>query len=511
MKRRNYRLFFALMTIFLLCLSACTGKKDEEESKGFDIAGKTYYNTVDEYGNDDHSKVWFGKDGSFVINDNYYDGSYEINGSWSLNENVVTLNVSQSGVGEFSKIIFEVEDEETLKLKTMLAGSKSDQVFSINEVKGSSASSSTSNFKYGYYYNTSQGGNNPSELELRADGSFTLLDKNDFGISEYNGTYSQDDEYLYLKCVGVYDGVTYIFKVEDPKNLVLQVDVGVSATGDKFSMDYVTPAVKDVPCTGLTSLYKNYWAYEGVGNYDLEAKAEPSNTTDKITYYSEDEKIVTVNESGICKAVNPGTTKIHIKCGDIERIVSFETRSKAVGVSDIILDAKSYTVYMNNTEKITAKVEPDTATDKKLTYKSSDNSIVQVDDFGTLLGKMPGNAKVTVTAASGVSVTADVCVEGTTVIYEMENNVSVKAGSGAKIPYKATLIACYDGVETKQDVTTEVDFHTAYTSALDIDGSGNVYAKGAVYETTDIPVHFSFSDGSSLYVESKEYIVHVEK
>ncbi|MBP5280397.1 MAG: hypothetical protein J6Z03_07920, partial [Erysipelotrichaceae bacterium] len=91
------------------------------------------------------------------------------------------------------------------------------------------------------------------------------------------------------------------------------------------------------------------------------------------------------------------------------------------------------------------------------------------------------------------------------------NNVSVKAGSGEKIPYKATWISCYDFAVNKQDVTNEVDFHTAFTSALDIDGYGNVYAKGAVYDTVDITVYFTFTDGSSFNVRSQDFIVHVEK
>ncbi|MBQ2583260.1 MAG: hypothetical protein II577_05100, partial [Erysipelotrichaceae bacterium] len=123
----------------------------------------------------------------------------------------------------------------------------------------------------------------------------------------------------------------------------------------------------------------------------------------------------------------------------------------------------------------------------------------------------PDITKVTVTASNGKQAVCDVCVEGETVIFSMQNNVSVKAASGEKIPYKATWIMCYDFNYNTQDVTNEVDFHTAYTSALDIDGHGNVYAKGAIYETVDIPVYFSFSDGSSFYVQSQEFTVHVVK
>ena len=66
-------------------VSGCS-KKDEKPT--YDLAGKTFYNTVDEYDNAEHSSVWFGKDGSFVLKDNYFDGYYQVVGDWSLKENV---------------------------------------------------------------------------------------------------------------------------------------------------------------------------------------------------------------------------------------------------------------------------------------------------------------------------------------------------------------------------------------------------------------------------------------
>ena len=62
----------------VLLIAGCTGNKKDS----FDIAGKTFYNTVDEFGNAEHSKLWFGKDGSFVLTDNFSEGSYEISGKW---------------------------------------------------------------------------------------------------------------------------------------------------------------------------------------------------------------------------------------------------------------------------------------------------------------------------------------------------------------------------------------------------------------------------------------------
>ena len=504
MKHRKRRIV-VLLGIFLLMMTACT---KPSEDKGYDIAGKTYYNTVDDYGHEDHSKVWFGKDGSFVFNDSYSEGYEELNGKWELKENVITLNTDNN-----SKILFEIQDEDTLKLRTSLKGSRSDDTFSIHETKGSDVKTETDTkpekdpvpFTYTVYYNTSQSSKEKSYCELHSDKSFAFLDKNDFGISEYNGTYTQEDDLLTLKC----PEKTIEFLIKDATNLVLQNDVGISATGDLFSADYVPP--KEIPCTALTSLYNNYWATEGVSGYDLQVKPTPLDTTDKITYSSDDEKVVKVDEVGRCTAVAPGTTKIHIKCGSIERVVGFETKAKKVDVTSVSVDKDTLVILLNNTGKITGKVLPENATDQSVYYKSNNPGIAKVDSNGNVTGVQPGITEISVYASNGKTTVCKVCVEGETVLYQMENNVSVKAASGEKIPYRATWIMCYDFSYHTQDVTNEVEFHTAYTSALDIDGHGNVYAKGAIYDTVDIPIYFTFSDGSSFYVRSQDFTVHVVK
>ena len=505
MKKRIASVFILLL-VLLLCLSGC---KKTEEVTGYDLSGKTYYNTVDEYGNDEHSKIWFGKDGSFVMKDNFYDGYYEISGTWTVNENVATLDVTETGVGEFKKIIFEIEDEDTLKLKTSLAGSVQDQIFSTTETKGSSGSSgssSDSGFTYTNYYNTSQTSTKVSRAEIHSDGSFTFIDQNDLSITEINGTYTKENDVLKMTGDEFSKGKNFEFKVKSDGTLVLQNDIGVSATGDVFSKDY-KPSEK-VPCTGLTSLYNNYWATEGVKNYDLEVKATPANTTDVITYTVEDENVVTVSADGKATTVSPGKTKIHIKCGEIERVVGFETRAK--GPSSISFDENPIYFYVNNSAKIKAKALPETA-DQTLTYESSDKSIVTVDKNGNLYGVSPGNAEITVKAVNGTSAVCKVCVEGETVIFEIDTSVSVKAASGALIPFKAYLISCYDGSVNKQDVTDYVDFHTAYTSALTLKSPGYLCASGAIYDTFDCPFYFEFSDGSSLHVVSDTYYIHIEK
>ena len=264
-----------------------------------------------------------------------------------------------------------------------------------------------------------------------------------------------------------------------------------------------------IPCTGISTQYSSYWSMEGNGKWNLNITLTPANTTDKMTLTSEDEKVVTVDNDGYVYTGAPGNTKIHIKCGDVERVIGFETRPKTVKAQTLNIDQTLISAYLGNTYKINATVTPANTTNK-VKFTSSSESVATVDQNGNISPKAYGQTIITI-SIDDLERTCVVNVEGETVIFEMENNVSVKAGSGAKIPYKATHIAAYDGNVNKTDVTLYVEFHTAYTSALDIDGYGNVYAKGAVYDTVDIPIYFTYSDGSSFNVTSPTFIVHVEK
>ncbi|MBR0462067.1 MAG: Ig-like domain-containing protein [Erysipelotrichaceae bacterium] len=265
-----------------------------------------------------------------------------------------------------------------------------------------------------------------------------------------------------------------------------------------------------IPCTKVYLPHKSYYTVEGTGSWKLDVIVEPADTNDKVIFKVDDESVVKVDEDGYIHAGKVGKTKVHITCGDQEFVIDFETRAKKVSVTSVTVTPAAIMMYGGNTEKLTVEVSPKDATDNTVTFKSNDTSVATVSSEGVITAKGPGLAKITVTAG-GISAECEVCVEGEDVIFSMQNNVVLKEASGQKVPYKATHISCYDWSVNKEDVTLEAEFHTAYTSALKIDGNGNVYAAGYVYQSVDIPVYFTWNDGSSLNVRSADYIIRVEK
>lgn len=264
----------------------------------------------------------------------------------------------------------------------------------------------------------------------------------------------------------------------------------------------------NIPCTAIKMAYNSFYTVEGNGPWQLEVELEPSNTTDVLSFFSEDEEIVKVDQKGFVTAGKVGNTKIHIKCGDQEKVVKFETRAKKVAVTSLSVTA-SLTLNIDATKQVVTYIEPSNY-NEKVSFKSSDPSIAEVNEHGIVIGRMPGNCTVVVTAGEKTAY-CDVTVEGEVVVFAFENYAYVKAGSGQKVPYKAIHVSCYDGQINKVDVSNWCGLSTQYTSAIDIDGAGNIVATGSIYETTDVPFNLTYSDGSSFYQQSQTFYIHVEK
>lgn len=104
----------------------------------------------------------------------------------------------------------------------------------------------------------------------------------------------------------------------------------VTVGGEEATVATV-PEVTDptIPCTEL-SLVSNMDTLTFAGqNWRLLVKSAPENTTDKVTYTSGDESVVTVDEFGRVTAIGEGETVIVISCGDkrveTRAVVRFDT------------------------------------------------------------------------------------------------------------------------------------------------------------------------------------------
>ena len=84
------------------------------------------------------------------------------------------------------------------------------------------------------------------------------------------------------------------------------------------------------------------------------------------------------------------------------------TKPQNVEVTGISLDKSQVDLIIGNTGKLTATVTPSDATNKSVTWSSSDSSKISVDSSGNLTANGIGSATVTATASNGKTASATV-------------------------------------------------------------------------------------------------------
>ena len=130
----------------------------------------------------------------------------------------------------------------------------------------------------------------------------------------------------------------------------------------------------------------------------LKAEVFPSNATyDGMTWTSTRPKVASVSESGLVSALSEGMTTVTVMAGGKTASCSVTVVKGFVAVTSINLDKASLEMVEGDTETLTASVLPDDATDKTVTWTSSDERIATVRD-GVVSALSPGEATVTAQA-----------------------------------------------------------------------------------------------------------------
>ena len=175
--------------------------------------------------------------------------------------------------------------------------------------------------------------------------------------------------------------------------------------GEKSASCAVTVTV---PVTGISLNQSSLTLTKGQ-SANLVAYVQPSDATDKnVTWVSSDNNVATVDQSGKIVAKAGGSATITAACGGFtdECIVTV-----VVPVSSVALGQTSLELAIGESATLVATINPGDATDKSVTWSSSDATIASIDQNGKVTGLKEG--KVTITAKAGEkSATCKVTVTG---------------------------------------------------------------------------------------------------
>ncbi|MBO5280595.1 MAG: Ig-like domain-containing protein, partial [Clostridia bacterium] len=164
---------------------------------------------------------------------------------------------------------------------------------------------------------------------------------------------------------------------------------------------YAVWELATVSVTGVTLNKSSATLTEG-DTLTLTATVAPTNATNKnVTWKSSDTTVATVS-NGVVTAKKAGTATITVATADGNKTATctVTVKAKTISVTGVTLNKTSATLTEGDTLTLTATVAPTNATNKNVTWKSSDTTVATVSN-GVVTAKKAGTATITVMTADG--------------------------------------------------------------------------------------------------------------
>lgn len=234
-----------------------------------------------------------------------------------------------------------------------------------------------------------------------------------------------------------------------------------------------------------------------------------------IEWTSSDESVATVDETGTVTAVAAGEANVTASVKDTD--IAASTHIKVVVTPTGVAAPESIDLATNgeNTKDLDAKLVPADATDVKLAYESSDESVATVDETGKVTAVANGECTITtyVTAKTEDAEASELSA----VVVEAADSEEVD-DSVATMPEDLAAMDSAFGVvpenlkaETKVTVTTNVEGITLDKTegVLTVGNTVTVTATVTPDTTTNASVTWSSSDEAIATVDSEGKITAV--
>lgn len=199
-------------------------------------------------------------------------------------------------------------------------------------------------------------------------------------------------------------------------------------------------------------------------SFQFEAEITPSNVNDKsLTWISGDSSILTIDQNGKAVAKKKGTVKVTVKMsnGVTDNItVTVKKANTTTGYADKV---NSISITNNPKEMLTGKtvtlntqISPSEVDDTTLTFKSSDEKVLKVDNSGKVTAVGKGTASITVTSNSNKKATATIKITvKDTKITLSETNINVDKSGTYNITATVNSNKDYSANDVKWESTSK--------------------------------------------------------
>lgn len=218
-----------------------------------------------------------------------------------------------------------------------------------------------------------------------------------------------------------------------------KVTITAVSKDGKASATYAV-TVTEVKATKIKLNHKSLLMKKGTSFSKIKVTISPNNVTNKkITWTSSNKKVATVTSSGKIKAVKAGTAVITAKTSNGKKAsVKIKVTTADVKVTKVKVSG-SKTLVKGKKISLKSEVTPVTATNQKLTWKSSNTKIATVNSKGVVTGKKAGKVTITATAKDGSKKKASIKITVKENVKKVVISGAKKVKAGKKITLKAKV------------------------------------------------------------------------
>ena len=188
--------------------------------------------------------------------------------------------------------------------------------------------------------------------------------------------------------------------------------ITVKTVNGKTATCKVTVKNSVVEATGV-KLNKTTLNLEENNGERLIATVQPTNTTNQaITWSSSNTIVAAVNAEGFVTAKKEGTATITAETTNGKKATCKVTvKNIVIKETGVKLNKTSLKLEENEGEKLVATIQPTNATNKTITWSSSNTNVATVNKEGFVTAKKEGTATITAKTANGKKATCKVTVK----------------------------------------------------------------------------------------------------
>ena len=250
------------------------------------------------------------------------------------------------------------------------------------------------------------------------------------------------------------------------------------------------------------SIELNYTEYELPVGDELELEVTFDNddvTNKKVKWKSSKSSVASVDKNGVVKGKKGGVAIITVTA-DENGVQASCVVTVEEPISDIKLNRTSYNLGYHKTLLLKAKLKTNSATNKKLKWSSSKNSVASVNKSGQVYGKKPGYATIKVKATDGSGAEATARIRVVREVGSLSTNpsfLSMIVGRRKTIKVK---------INPKNATYKTAKFTSDNTDVAMVDSKGRVTALAAGKAKITVAAKDNSGKKQAVVVQVREYI-----